>query len=205
MDPLQKYHEVLGLKEGANLSEIKQAFRELAFQFHPDRNPHNPHAEEKFKQIAQAYAILSGNEEMFSALERPQSGTHEAKRFVHDIFGDIFSVDVKKLPPKILSEWEVPCETCRGSGSAPGMLPHLCTYCFGQGTISVEIFQHKIQKQCPQCLGRGKISPQVCKVCQGRGVLKRGTRGTFTFDGARNLCEILLGFLKKLKHFFLGS
>lgn len=202
MDSSEKYHEVLGLKEGASLSEIKQAFRELAFQFHPDRNPHNPLAEEKFKQIAQAYAMLSGNQEMFRALEESQSATRDARHFVRDIFGDIFSVDLEKAAPKILSDWEVSCDACRGLGTVPGTLPTLCTYCFGQGFIWMEAFRTKIKKQCPKCLGRGKISSQPCTKCRGRGVLKRST---FTFDGASNLCEFFGKFLKKLKHFFLGS
>ncbi len=202
MDSSQKYYEVLGLKEGASLLEIKQAFRELAFQFHPDRNPHNPQAEEKFKQIAQAYALLSGNQEMFLALETSQAGMREVNRFVSDIFGDVFGVDTKRSPPKILSSWEHPCEICGGSGSSQGSSPHLCSYCFGQGFILVDAFQTKVKKQCPQCLGRGKISPYPCKKCHGRGVLKHST---FTFDGAHNLCEVFTGFLKKLKKFFLGS
>lgn len=210
MDSLKKYYEILGLEEKANSLRVKQAFRELAFQFHPDRNPHNPQAEEKFKQIAQAYAVLSGNQEMFLALETRQSATHEAKRFVQDIFGDIFDIDLQKTPPKILSDWEIPCDTCAGTGSAFGTTASLCTYCFGQGHILVGAPQTKsnpstllrVKKQCPKCLGRGKISLNPCHKCRGRGVLKRSS---FTFDGARNLCEILSGFIKKLRHFFLGS
>ena len=53
------YYKVLGLEKGASDAEIKKAFRTLARQFHPDANPDNPEAEEKFKQISEAYEVLS--------------------------------------------------------------------------------------------------------------------------------------------------
>ena len=53
------YYEVLGLKKGASEDEIKKAFRKLAMKYHPDKNPGDTQAEEKFKEINEAYAILS--------------------------------------------------------------------------------------------------------------------------------------------------
>lgn len=53
------YYEVLGLKKGASSDEIKKAFRKMAMKYHPDRNPDNKEAEEKFKEVNEAYAILS--------------------------------------------------------------------------------------------------------------------------------------------------
>ena len=52
-------YEVLGVSRNAGQDEIKKAYRKLAVQFHPDKNPGNKEAEEKFKEIAEAYAILS--------------------------------------------------------------------------------------------------------------------------------------------------
>lgn len=53
------YYEILGLQKGASDEDIKKAFRKLALQYHPDRNPGNKEAEEKFKEINEAYQVLS--------------------------------------------------------------------------------------------------------------------------------------------------
>lgn len=53
------YYEVLGVSKTANVDEIKKAYRKLAMQYHPDRNPGNKEAEEKFKEATEAYEILS--------------------------------------------------------------------------------------------------------------------------------------------------
>lgn len=53
------YYEVLGLKKGASLNEIKKAFRKKAMQYHPDKNPGDKKSEEKFKEVNEAYGVLS--------------------------------------------------------------------------------------------------------------------------------------------------
>ena len=56
------YYEVLGLSRTAAADEIKKAYRKLAIKFHPDKNPDNKEAEEKFKEAAEAYEVLSSAE-----------------------------------------------------------------------------------------------------------------------------------------------
>ena len=56
------YYEVLGVQKGASADEIKKAYRKLAIKYHPDRNPGNKEAEEKFKEAAEAYDVLSNEE-----------------------------------------------------------------------------------------------------------------------------------------------
>jgi preprotein translocase subunit Sec63 len=59
-----KYYKILGLDSLATMDEIKAAYRALAMKYHPDRNPNNPEAEEKFKQIQKAYDALEERKDL---------------------------------------------------------------------------------------------------------------------------------------------
>jgi curved DNA-binding protein len=88
------YYAILGVKKDANADEIKKAYRKLAFKYHPDKNPGNKEAEEKFKEITEAYAVLSDTEKKRQYDQFGEAGFHQ--RFSQeDIFrgfdaGDIF-------------------------------------------------------------------------------------------------------------------
>ena len=64
----KNYYEILGVDENATADEIKKKYRKLSIQFHPDRNPDNKEAEEKFKEIAEAYETLSDEDKRKAAL-----------------------------------------------------------------------------------------------------------------------------------------
>ena len=59
MPEKRDYYEILGINKNASQSEIKKSFRSLARKYHPDKNPDNPESEIKFKEVQEAYAILS--------------------------------------------------------------------------------------------------------------------------------------------------
>jgi molecular chaperone DnaJ len=88
----QDYYEILGVKRNATSEEIKKAYRKLALTYHPDKNPNNPQAEEKFKAAAEAYGILSdpGKRQRYDQLGH-EGIRQEAYRSSQASAEDIFS------------------------------------------------------------------------------------------------------------------
>jgi molecular chaperone DnaJ len=92
------FYEILGVSKGATAEEIKKAYRKVAIQFHPDKNPGNKEAEEKFKEAAEAYEVLSNAEKKAQydryGHNRPGAGGYGGGNMnMDDIFsqfGDIF-------------------------------------------------------------------------------------------------------------------
>ena len=92
----QDYYEVLGLSRGASKDEIKKAYRRLAVQYHPDRNPGDSNAEERFKEATEAYEVLADerkrrlyDEYGFAGLDGTGLGGHDFSSVFRD-FEDIF-------------------------------------------------------------------------------------------------------------------
>jgi curved DNA-binding protein len=90
----QDYYEILGLKKGASADEIKKAYRKLAVKYHPDKNPGDKKAEDRFKEINEAYAVLSDPQKKSQYDQFGSTGFHQ-RYSQEDIFrgfnaGDIF-------------------------------------------------------------------------------------------------------------------
>ena len=88
---MEDYYDILGVSRNASESEIKSAYRKVAMKFHPDKNPGNSQAEEKFKQAAEAYSILSDSQkrqqyDTFGHAGINQNSSHGSNMNVEDIF-----------------------------------------------------------------------------------------------------------------------
>jgi len=103
------YYEVLGVGRNASEKEVKQAFRKLARELHPDVNDHDPAAEEKFKAAAEAYEVLSdaerratydrfGHEGLRSGGFPPGGGFTTVEDIFQAFFGDAFGFEVRRGP-----------------------------------------------------------------------------------------------------------
>ncbi len=90
----ENYYTILGLEKNASPEEIKKAYRKLALKYHPDKNPGDKKAEEKFKEITEAYAVLSNSEKRKQYDQFGETGFHQ-RYSQEDIYrdfdvGDIF-------------------------------------------------------------------------------------------------------------------
>lgn len=102
MDNPRDYYEVLGVARDADAGTIKKAYRKKALKFHPDRNPDNPEAEEKFKEASEAYSVLSDDQKRETYDRFGHAGlrgaghspgfqdSEEVFRHFSDLFGDLF-------------------------------------------------------------------------------------------------------------------
>ena len=186
------YYEVLGVGRSATEEDLKRAFRKAAMEFHPDRNPDDKQAEEKFKEAAEAYEVLSDADRRhlydrggFAALEgvgRGYAGASFDDIFRHfgGIFDDFFGggwtrrrtgahrrIQIEATLEQILTGVEKSVEVVRND---------LCPDCDGTGAQP-----GTSATMCPYCHGRGEIQQrqllyttrQPCPHCRGTGSVIR--------------------------------
>ncbi len=207
------YYEVLGVSRTATDVDIKSAYRKLAMKHHPDRNPGDHAAEEKFKEAAEAYAILADPNKRAAYDRFGHAGVSSAAGAgggfdpsvfsdfgdLADIlggmfgFGDIFGggsrrrggpqrgadlrydleISFEEAARGAETTIQIPrqenCETCSGSGAAPGSSRATCPQCRGQGQVRFQQGFFTVARTCPQCRGAGHIIAKPCQTCQGSG------------------------------------
>jgi molecular chaperone DnaJ len=181
------YYEVLGLGRSASQQEIKSAYRKIAVRHHPDKNPGDKEAEERFKEAAEAYAVLSDADKRARYDRFGHQGVAGAGGFdptifadFSDILGDIFGFGGR-----------------RGGGGGSGMtrgadLRYDLTLTFEEAAFGTETtLRIPRLETCPRCSGSGSADgkpPAVCSACGGRGQV-RFSQGFFTVARTCPQCQ----------------
>jgi len=206
------YYEVLGVERAASEQEIKSAYRKQALKYHPDRNPDSTEAEERFKEAAEAYAVLADpnkrqaydrfghagvsgagadgfDPSVFTGFEDIFGGLGDVFGF-GDIFGgrragsrrgaDLrydLELSFEEAASGAETTVQIPrqeaCETCHGSGAAPGTTSVTCPRCQGRGQIRFQQGFFTVARTCNQCRGQGSIVSKPCADCRGAGRVQK--------------------------------
>lgn len=168
------YYEVLGLKKDATPEEIKKTYRNLALEYHPDRNPSNKkEAEKKFKEINEAYQVLSDPEkkaryDQFGSAEGMGGFDSQGKGFsdfgdFSDIFDSFFGARTRRSDGRVRPQ--------SGANLRYNLEISFEDAAFGKET-KIEVPNWET---CPTCKGNGAkpgTSPQTCPDCHGTGEIK---------------------------------
>ncbi len=199
------YYEVLGIEKSADQDTIKKAYRKLAVKYHPDRNPGDKEAEEKFKEATEAYEVLSDDKKRpiydqygFAGLDGMAGGAGGGgySHAFHD-FSDLFGGmggGMGDIFESIFGGGFGGSSSRRSSGgaSAGASLRYDLNISFKDAVYgtSVDIhFQHK--EKCESCNGTGAsagASKKTCPTCNGMGQVRQGN-GFFTIQQTCPTCH----------------
>ena len=187
------YYDVLGVNKSSSKDELKKAYRKLAMKYHPDRNPDDSQAAEKFKELSEAYEILSddqkrqtydnfGHEGVNSSFSSSQGAADAFSDIFGDIFSDIFGGSsggrASSRGADLSYNLEVSLEEAVFGKSLNIEIPskercgglwNRCSYCGGAGVIRQQQGFFSMQQTCPHCRGEGEIHDKNCSKCNGSG------------------------------------
>lgn len=183
------YYEVLEVSKSASGEEIKKAYRQQALKYHPDRNTGDKAAEEKFKEAAEAYEVLSDAEkrqlyDRFGHAGLQQSGFRGFRDFedIFSSFGDIFeeffgfgSGGMNRNQPR------------RGADLRYDLTIDFLEAAFGK-EMEIEITRHELCDDCGGAGTKGGARPAVCSTCGGRGQVTR-SQGFFSISTTCPTCQ----------------
>ncbi len=180
------YYEVLGVSKTATLDEIKKAYRQLAIKYHPDKNPGNKEAEEKFKEAAEAYSVLSNEEKRakYDKFGHAGLGNQPGPDFSQG-FGDLNDI-LNNLFGGSFGGFSGGFGGFSGFGNAAGQQQRV--YRGRDIRVRVKLTLEEIAKgvekeisieravPCPDCNGRGAKNAadiKTCPACKGSGQVQR--------------------------------
>ncbi len=188
------YYEVLGIARNASADEIKKAYRKLALQYHPDRNPGNQEAEEKFKEASEAYSVLADNEKRQTYDRFGHDGLKMGGRGFSDFsfFSDSIFADFEDILGGIFG-----FGTGRGRGQKRG--PQRGRDIGMEISLTLEEAYNGVEKElevkkevnCDICDGSGSEPgrpPETCQQCGGSGSIRRN-QGFFSISTTCSLCS----------------
>lgn len=189
------YYEVLGVAKNASAEELKKAYRKLAMQYHPDRNPDNKEAEEKFKEAAEAYEVLSNSDKRAKYDKFGHSGLKGGQDYhgfndINDIFSNFSDIFGGAFGGSSIFD-----DFFGGGGQRGGNRRRQSTGTPGSDlrvTLKLTLEEIaagttkkiKIKKhiQCSECKGTGakdQSSFGTCHVCNGAGEIRQVSRSIF--------------------------
>ncbi len=197
------YYKTLGVSRDTSKEDIKKAYRKLAMQHHPDRNPNNPESAEKFKKISEAYAVLSDDTKRSQYDQFGSAGFHQKysqedifRGFdFEDIFGDVFGGDVFNM---FFGGNRRSRSSRRGRDLMYEMKIDFEDAVFGS-TQDIEI---STLIKCEKCSGSGSRDNKfdVCSNCEGTGSSRATRRTPFGIFTQVSTCDECKGEGKTTKN-----
>lgn len=168
-------YKILGIKQDASEEEIKSAYRKMAIKYHPDKNPGDTEASEKFKEVAEAYEQLTNKNEqqhidpfdIFSTFFN-QGFRQERKQPIFAQCHVTFMEAAKGCEKTIDVQKNIDCSSCKGSGGES----EDCSNCKGKGAINYRQGNMTVRMSCGRCNGNGKVIKVACTDCSGSGLAK---------------------------------